>query len=242
MDVGRQHILAEIRRTAAANGGKPLGRQRFARETGIRDSDWEGRYWARWGDAVREAGFQPNKLQGRYDDDEVLAKLIPEIQRLGRLPTYRELRLLRRQDAAFPSGGVFEKFGTKRDLAAKLAVYCRRRGDLSDVLGVLAPLLREDAPPDGHAEPAGDPDFGFVYLLQSGRYYKLGRTNSVGRREYELAMQLPERATLVHQIRTDDPSGIERYWHRRFSERRKNGEWFKLTRDDVRAFKRRKFM
>jgi len=38
----RDHILAEIRRTAAANGGVPLGRSRFATETGIREHDWSG--------------------------------------------------------------------------------------------------------------------------------------------------------------------------------------------------------
>lgn len=38
MSVTRDHILAEVRRTAAANGGKPLGRLAFLSETGIREA------------------------------------------------------------------------------------------------------------------------------------------------------------------------------------------------------------
>ena len=66
--------------------------------------------------------------------------------------------------------------------------------------------------------------------------------NMMGRRERELAIQLPQKGAMLHKISTDDPSGIEAYWHRRFESRRGNSEWFNLTAEDVAAFRRRKYM
>jgi len=78
--------------------------------------------------------------------------------------------------------------------------------------------------------------------MKSGNYYKLGRSTNVERRNYEIGIKLPEKFDIMQKIKTDDPVGIEAYWHNRFKDKRKQGEWFDLSSRDIKAFKRRKFM
>jgi hypothetical protein len=237
----KRYILDEMRRTAAENGGAPLGHVRFFQETGIKVSDWHGKFWSRWGDAIKEAGFEPNSLQGSYPREFLFEKLAALCRELGRIPTVGEMKLRKRTDPTFPNTKVYERIGRKPELVAKLADYCRTRPEVADVLAMCA---TSSAPSRSTQEPRDDAEveIGFVYLFKSGRYYKIGKSNAAGRREREIALQQPEPTTAVHTIRTDDPSGIEAYWHRRFEPKRLNGEWFNLSAADVKAFKRRKFM
>ena len=235
----KQEILDEIRRCAEANGGRPLGRNRFERQTGIPESAWAGRYWVSWGEAVRAAGLEPNELQVKYDDSEVLAALAGLVQRLGKFPVENELRMARRQDSSFPSHGTIQRLGNKAERARLLIEHCDEVGGLADVVAHALPVAATESP-HGSSSPDDTVMDGYVYLMKSGKYYKIGHTNAPGRREYELAIQLPERLTQVHVVQTDDPAGIERYWHERFAQKRANGEWFALSASDVRAFKRRR--
>ena len=237
--MNKQHILGEIRRTAEANAGKPYGATRFASETGIRVSDWRGIHWARWGDALQEAGYGPNQWITAYENDSVVERLVGFIRELGRYPTRSEIELKRRADQSFPSVSVFRRLGSRNEVIGVLQRYCSARQGYEDVLS-LCPAEEPVTQEAQEAQPAES--FGFVYLIKSGRFHKIGKTNAVGRREREITLQLPERAVTVHEIRTDDPAGIEAYWHKRFEARRKNGEWFELTSADVKAFKRRTFM
>jgi hypothetical protein len=234
-------ILSAIREGAEANGGVPLGRIRFEKITGIRESDWLGRYWARWSDALQEAGYEPNTMQRALDDETVLSALIPVVRELGRLPTDAELRLRRRTDRLFPSHGVFERFGGKPGLAAWLLGRSREDPELTDIVAICEALLQESPPVlDEVGEDVPSLKLaGQVYLIKAGSHYKIGRSNAAGRRAHELAIQLPERLEIVHVLDTDDAVGIEKYWHQRFASRRANGEWFALTKADVNAFKRR---
>ena len=236
----KQFIIAEIKRTAATNGGKPHGARRFATETGIKYSDWFGVHWARWGDALREAGLVANEFNSGYDAAELLGKYADLALELGRLPSGGDVRLKARGDSEFPSHNTFTRLGTKAEFVKQLGDYCRERGGYEAVLTLCDQYAVGSKSSADDADP--EPVFGVVYLLKSGRFYKVGRSNAAGRREYELAIQLPEKAKIVHAIRTDDPCGIEAYWHKRFDAKRQNGEWFALDAADVTAFKRRKFM
>jgi hypothetical protein len=237
----KAHIIREIKRTADANGGVPLGWRRFLTETGIKRSDWSGVHWARWGDAIREAGYEPNQLKEAIGTPELLDALASLTCELGRIPSAPDIRLRGRQDADFPDDRTFDRLGSKAEVVAQLLEHCRGREGFEAVVR----LCEDYTPRQRAAEPEqapGDAVMGYVYLVRMGRYHKIGMTNSVGRREYELNLQLPERTELVHVIPTDDPAGIEDYWHRRFAAKHTNGEWFLLDASDIAAFKRRKFM
>ena len=99
----KQAILNEIRRTASENGGTPLGRGKFLQETGIKEADWSGKFWIRRGDAVREAGFEPNQLQSAYGDEFLIKKFIELGREIGHFSVTTERQMKARIDDSFPS-------------------------------------------------------------------------------------------------------------------------------------------
>lgn len=231
----REQIVAAIRRMAEENGTAP-GKQRFESETGVREHEWV-KYWARWGDALVEAGFKPNDWGGAYPEEELLERLATFARELGRFPVVRDLRVKGNQDPGFPSAAPYRRFGGQSALAAKLCEYASAKG-YDDVVALCDAL-----PSKGGVVPTLDAgasqlSTGFVYLMKSGRHYKIGRTVSVGSRERQLAIKVPVPPSVVHRIETDDPVGVEAYWHKRFQDKRGEGEWFALSADDVKAFKR----
>ena len=235
-----QTIIAEIRRLAEDNAGRPLGRRAFEQATGIREGEWLGVIWARWGDALRDAGFSANQMQGRANREELLSKLVEACEYFRRMPTVAEYELLRTQNPSFPAYKTFQSnFGTKDNIIWDLRQWLTEneyKGALIEAL----PIGKPKALPATSAAKRPSTE-GYVYLLHSGRHYKIGRSDELEKRVKQISIALPESVTLAHAIKTDDPVGIEAYWHKRFADRRANGEWFKLEPADVVAFKRRRY-
>ncbi len=236
--LSKEDILQEIRKTTKQNLGVPLGRGRFENETGIKPYDW-GKYWARFGDAQREAGFTPNQLMSAYSEEFLINKMIGLMQKLGKFPTFGELRIEKNNDPGFPnSKSFFETKHQKQKLARKIIEFCSEKDRYDDIISFCLPITEESTLEKDIDKDNSVYEVGEVYLFKSGRYYKIGKTIDAVRRGAEIRIQLPEKMDLIHSIKTDDPSGIEAYWHRRFELKRKNGEWFDLNPSDIKAFRR----
>jgi Meiotically up-regulated gene 113 len=160
------------------------------------------------------------------------------VRELGRFPVEGEVRRKARSDASFPNHGAFNRFGGKQKLLAALAAYCRRTAGFEDVLTLCVEQESTSARASKESRCEAKVATGFVYLMKSGPHYKIGRTNSIGRRGSELAIKIPVPPRTVHSIETDDPVGVEAYWHKRFADKRGEGEWFALSTEEVSAFKR----
>ena len=115
--------------------------------------------------------------------------------------------------------------------------YGKIRGVDLYIIKICESVLEEFSKKEDFDEFSASREIGEVYLYKSGRYYKIGKTNDTVRRGQEIKIQLPERTDLIHSIKTDDPSGVEAYWHKRFEAKRMQGEWFDLNSADVKVFK-----
>ena len=214
---------------------------KFKSEMGISHSDWCGKHWARWGDALNEAGFDPNEFNTAYDGEKNFSKSSLNWHAGGHLPVKAELTMKMRGGSGFPYPTVFRRLGGKAEIVRRLHEYCVLHPEYNNV----AQMCNDYAPPRRSVpEETSDRDaqIGFVYLMKSGSFYKIGHSDAPGRRQYDLAIQLPEKVDLIHKIPTGAPEAAERFWHERFKTKRKGGEWFALNAMDVKTFKRCKSM
>jgi Meiotically up-regulated gene 113 len=232
----RERILAEIKRLAVANGGQALGSTSFENETGIRKHEWRGKYWPKWSDAVTEAGLQPLEKNQKFDREVIYALLSKIVRHHGREPTKAEIEMYRQIESELPwYQSLIGHFGSKVEMFAALREWADQSAGYKDVVELLPEAGSRESTTTSSAKE------GYVYLIKSGGFYKIGRGDELEKRVKQIRTALPDASTLEHSIRTDDPPGIEAYWHRRFSEKRANGEWFKLTTSDVAAFRKRKY-
>lgn len=185
--LSRDQIIAEIRKIAEARGGRPPGRLMFERETGIRMAEWYGVHWPRWGDALIEAGYEPNTKQGKLSCEDVLRHYAEAVRHFGRIPAEIDIRMYSRERKEFPGHTTFANhFGNKAGLIAALTEWVQQHEEFADLIELMPePVAAQDEPDTARGE-------GFVYLLKSGDHYKIGRSDDIVRRAKQITVTLPE--------------------------------------------------
>ncbi len=254
----KSHIFAGIRRIAEENDGTPPGSRQFYSVTNIRESDWQNKSWNswnNWGDVLEEAGFPRLVANSKFDPPRILKQLALLTRKLERFPVTLDMRREKRHNADFPNDKVISgTFGGREKVLPALIQFCTNQEEFTDLLPILtnttltvgfrkAPTIDQDV--SGEVTNA-DNGFGYVYLLKTGKHYKLGFTRAPYHRFSTLIKQSATGGDPIHHFETDDPRGIEAYWQERFKEKKvealnkTSGESYNLSAQDIAAFKRRK--
>lgn len=245
MAISREELLAEIRKFVTANNGAIPGERTFVAANRIKQSAWKGKHWARWTDAVREAGYDPNALTQKIPDEGILEQLAGFITKLGHFPVRDEINMQSRIASGFPVWQTIRKrYGGMPQTAAALLVFSRETANTALAKLCEARLEHEALKPKREANDQRQTiaKTGFVYLKYSPslRLYKIGKANDAHKRGAGISLLLPEDLVPKHEIRTDCPYILEKYWENRFRAKKKQGEWYDLTSADINSFKKRR--
>lgn len=127
-----------------------------------------------------------------------------------------------------------------KDVARKILEACDKL-TTEEIVLLRAQWLNKIHTPSGgpHASPKHKSVKGWVYVLkgEGTGTYKIGKTTNLKARQKWFELHLPFKVSNVCSIATDDCGGLEESLHERFSEKRVNGEWFKLNEEDLQHLK-----
>jgi hypothetical protein len=191
----RERILAEIKRIAKANGGVAPGKGVFEKETGIRKYDWSGKYWARWSDAVADAGLVAQDYKQKQDTTLFYPKLAEAVRHYGKAPTTAELNLYRKIQPNCPWDNTLRRhFGSINEAYGSLREWAKVNIKYQDIVAMISEIV---IPENESIRPTKE---GHVYLIKSGAFYKIGRGDELEKRVKQIRTALPDASSLEHSF------------------------------------------
>ncbi len=234
----KRRTLEELKEQAvrlAENIGETPSRKKLL--SVMKESEW-AYYGMTVTDFQKYCGLEVNKsgLETKIPDEDLLGALAELCLKKKQIPHQAMLRKWIR-DGEYDSHTLETRFNGMMGVQRALQNFAKAKGYSEEFFQLPGWKVQVDESPNAEGGASAK---GYVYLQQHGHRaeYKIGKTNKPIRREGELKIELPEQIQPIHYIETDDPSGVESYWHNRFADKRMNGEWFGLSKEDVKAFKR----
>lgn len=235
----KEEILKKIKDCANENGGKTPSEKIFYEYTGIGVYDIKKYGYANYGEIVREAGLAPNKFdKTKYNHAQLCELFIAVLREKNKWPTRGDLDVKHHNNSNFPNSATFyNKLGLTGKLAQTILEFTENKQGYNDVIEICNPVSQESEDQDESTEDSNVTS-GFVYLGKQHGKYKIGKTKDLNRRREDISLLGSEPIVWIHTVETDDMNGVEKYWHNRFKQKLKRGEWFNLNSSDVKAFKR----
>src|ERR1700722_55869 len=172
----KESIISAYNDLVTEKGGKVIGETVFVRETQLSRYYWQGGYWRSWSAFQADAGHTPNEPNQKTEDETLLQRLAELAIDRKEIPIEADLDLKRKEDPSFPSKSCFRRWGSREALLSKLAEYCEGKPQFK----VVGQLLKQGVSGNLDRRLVSNQIKGFVYLLRSGKYYKIGYTNAVG--------------------------------------------------------------
>lgn len=75
---------------------------------------------------------------------------------------------------------------------------------------------------------------GYVYIVSfEDRFFKIGKAKYPQERISAISAMMPVAIKVVAVLKSDDPHLTERTLHIKFKDKRLNGEWFSLSKEDI---------
>lgn len=238
----KEEIIEKIQKWANENNGRTPSEKIIKEELEIPRWTWTN-YWTKATDMQRSAELNPQVFdKTKYTKDDLCNKFIEFLREKGHWPSRAELDFKHKQDITFPASGTFyTKLGqiNNGELVESISMYIKNKSGYNDILSICNSLLSGLEEKEKSVKSViTNEKHGFVYMFKTGRYYKVGCSEDTARRYRELSSQFPDELKHKHKIETDDPLGVESYWHKRFKSKHIKGEIFNLDAADVKAFKR----
>src|SRR3990172_9399816 len=201
MSYSQKEIIDKYRELRTKIERRPTSKE-FYSETGITKHVAEVAFGNQaFSKIQRAAGDEPHKfgIPGRSPDEffQIYGNVIRDLKEV---PTRAEWK---RRKAKPTADSYLRKLKVSwRQMPFAFQEWAIKQSGWEDVIQICKTHcmnLKQD--PDESEESL--PSVGYVYLMKSGKHYKIGKTNSVGRRQYELGTKLPEEAKTIHFIETD---------------------------------------
>ena len=241
----KEEVIKELQKIAKENRGHTPSQIVFREKTGFGQHDLHKYSWTNYGDLCEEAGLSRNIFdKTKFDRKDLCRIFIKIIREKEKWPRRADLDIKHLNDPKFPASVTFYKqLGLVKtgDLSRSILEYVKDKQGYKDVINICNLELEKRKDSD---EPEGvgseQITHGWVYLIKHGsrNEYRIGSTTNPMRRLGENRIELPEGAEPIHSIETTDETGVEAYWLNRFKPKRMNGDWFNLSRADVKEFKR----